>query len=87
MLLLGRELRGGGRCTEGSPGLPPRCLLSCPGSGLGGHGSTLLLSPLGTPCPALGLVPAYALHLVATLALLTTALVRTPSAWLAGAVG
>jgi len=85
LLLLG-ELRGRGHCTEGSPGLPLRCLLSCPGSGVGGRSSTVQLSPLGAPCPALGLVPAHTLHLVATLVLLTAALVRTPSARLAGAV-
>lgn len=87
MLLLHREPRGGGRCTEGSPRLPPWCRLSCPVSGLGGHGSTLQLSPLGAPHPALGLVPAHTLHLEATLVLLTTALVRTLSARLAGAMG
>lgn len=54
---------------------------------LGGHCSTLLLSPLGTHRSTVGLVPAHTLHPVATLVLLTTAFVRTPSAWLAGAMG
>lgn len=57
MLLLHRKLCGRGHYTKGSPGLPPQCLLSCSCSGLGGHSSNLLLLPLGTPCPALGLCP------------------------------
>lgn len=87
LLLLHRELCGRGHCTGGSPGSSPQCLLSCPGSGLGGHDSTLLLSPLGTLHLSLGLVLVHTLHLVVTRVLLTTALVRTLSAQLSGAMG
>lgn len=84
MLLPHRELCGGGQYTTGSPGA------SCPApaKGWGGQGSTLRLSPPGTRHPALGLVPSHTLRLhLCCSKLLTTALVRTLSVCLAGAVG
>lgn len=86
LLLLHRELCGRGHCTGGSPGSPPQCLLSCPGSGLGGRDSTLLLSPLGTLHLASGLVLGHTLHLVVT-RVAQSCIVRPLRAQLSGALG